>query len=311
MKSTTCELSSVAVAGVAAKPAAGKIPVAQPWLNGPLSSFTLTVGPAVKTGASLVGVSVILNVLACERLTFGATFEPLSTATTVMPVLPTASLAGLKLSVPVELTVGWISNRAGLSGVTTKVTTCEACSSTDDGEPASMLVAQLLTVTTRYLEHRLVGTLGERWWIVDFSQDDRNGTRTTAIGVPLSETTYKKVSIPTAFGAGVLSHRGDDTCREDRRDSSPSAVVRSTCVIVNAWPASSGVGPGTSPCNTAEDWMVICRSSVLLSENTFGIGASFTGLTVIENVFSVEVLLFGAGEARRNHAARHARSNRC
>src|SRR6516162_4572228 len=85
--------------------APGEMAVAQPanvW--GPEFSKTVSLGPAVNVGGWLTGLTVM-------RKRCGALTPPLSWSTTVIAAMPLASLAGVKVRVPLAAMVGPAVNR--------------------------------------------------------------------------------------------------------------------------------------------------------------------------------------------------------
>ena len=94
------------------------------------------------TGASLTPLTVILKRFTALRSKPAKFVPPLSSAYTSTSAVPTASAAGVKLSVPAVLIAGPSENRFVLLLLSTKLTTC------DDSlaGPAKISVANPATV---------------------------------------------------------------------------------------------------------------------------------------------------------------------
>src|SRR4051794_40398440 len=105
MKFNVCPLSSAGP---------GLMVEAQARLCAPASSATVWLGPGVKRGVSLTGVTVMTNVTGAEVSAPPLAVPPLSCRRTVTVALPLASGAGVKLNTPVGLTVGGTLNRPAL-----------------------------------------------------------------------------------------------------------------------------------------------------------------------------------------------------
>ena len=100
-------------------------------------------------GASLTGVTVIVNVCAALRLTFGRTPDPLSCALTLTVATPFAFAAVLNVSVPLVEMAGCWENMLFLSLETTNPASC--CVASFDG-PGEKLPGRISFVWLKAVE---------------------------------------------------------------------------------------------------------------------------------------------------------------
>ena len=161
--------------------------------------------PFVNDGASLTAVTVIVKVCGAEVSTPPFAVPPLSLAVTVTVAEPLASAAGVKVSVPFELTAGCTENSELRLLVTVKLTVCPDSSAGPDEMPMAQPAKTCAPASSLTV------------WFAPFVNYGASLTAVTVIVKvcggevslppfavpPLSFAVTVTVALPLAFDAGV------------------------------------------------------------------------------------------------------------
>jgi hypothetical protein len=273
---------SVSASPLVAMSTSSNTPARSTTTSGPSSKVLTSAIGAATNGASLTGVTVMVNVATGEV----SSPPPLSCSSSSMVAEPLAFSADVKLRSPLlASTAGWVVNSAGLLLLTTlKVSVWPASSA----GPAEMAVAQPAmtcgpassSTVGSAPRTKLGGSLTSPRVMVNDTGAD---VSTPPSAVPPSSVSVTVTSaVPTASGA-VVKVRSPDSASTAGATAKMPGLLSTVTTKVGVCPASLA-GPTLMALAQPISVTAPASSSTETLPTAVKLGASLTGVTVIVNV---------------------------